>query len=169
MYKRQIYDRLEIEPNAIYLSPETYFDSDGESYYFKVIRVQERLPVEERQGGFFISEEPTYFGTENARKILLWWLDDNDDWQNYTIRIDSVFDDSTDISIFQEKIEEFNSTAPDTIEYEIRDNSYPYTTRDQIKLNGSKLVVDGGEANAETNSVKVTLRAYFKYLSLIHI
>ena len=43
---------LKIEPNAIYLSPETYFDSDGESYYFKVIRVQERLPVEERQGGF---------------------------------------------------------------------------------------------------------------------
>ena len=158
-----IFDRLEIEPNAIYLSPETYFDSDGESYHFKVIRVQERLPVEEREGGFFMKEEPTYFGTENARKILLWWLDDNDDWQNYTIRIDSVFDDSTDISIFQEKIEEFNSTAPDTIEYEIRDNSYPYTTRDQIKLNGSKLVIDGGETNAETNSVKVTLRAYFKY------
>ena len=60
----------------------------------------------------------------------------------------------------------FRSTSPETtntIEYEIRDNSYPYTTRDQIKLDGSKLVVDGGETNAETNSVKVTIRAYFKY------
>ena len=162
-YLDNIYDRLEIEPNAIYLSPETYFDSDGESYYFKVIRVQERLPVEERQGGFFISEEPTFFGTENARKIKLWWKDDDDTWQSYIIRIDSVFDDSTDISTYQEKIEAFNSTTPNTIEYEIRDNSYPYTTRDQIKLDGSKLVVDGGETNAETNSVKVTIRAYFKY------
>ena len=162
-YLDNIYDRLEIEPNAIYLSPETYFDSDGESYYFKIIRVQERLPVEERLGGFFISEEKTFFDTENARKIKLWWKDDDDTWQSYIIRIDSVFDDSTDISTYQEKIEAFNSTTPNTIEYEIRDNSYPYTTRDQIKLDGSKLVVDGGETNAETNSVKVTIRAYFKY------
>ena len=162
-YLDNIYDRLEIEPNAIYLSPETYFDSDGESYYFQVIRVQERLPVEERLGGFFISEEKTFFDTENARKIKLWWKDDDDTWQSYIIRIDSVFDDSTDISTYQEKIEAFNSTSPNTIEYEIRDNSYPYTTRDQIKLDGSKLVVDGGETNAETNSVKVTIRAYFKY------
>ena len=162
-YLDSIMDRLEIEPNAIYLSPETYFDSDGESYYFKVIRVQERLPVEERLGGFFIVEEKTFFDTENARKIKLWWKDDDDTWQNYIIRIDSVFDDSTDISTYQEKIEAFNSTTPNTIEYEIRDNSYPYTTRDQIKLDGSKLVVDGGETNAETNSVKITIRAYFEY------
>ena len=103
-YLDNIYDRLEIEPNAIYLSPETYFDSDGESYYFKVIRVQERLPVEERLGGFFISEEKTFFGTENARKIKLWWKDDDDIWQSYIIRIDSVFDDSTDkVSPLREK------------------------------------------------------------------
>ena len=87
--------------------------------------------------------------------------DDDDNWQSYIIESNSVFDDSTDISTYQEKIEAFNLT-PNTIEYEIRDNSYPYTTRDQIKLDGSKLV-DGGETNAETNSVKVTLRAYFKY------
>ena len=160
-YLESIYDRLEIEPNAIYLSPETYFDSDGESYYYKIIRVEERLPVEERQGGFIIREEKTWFDTENARKILLFWKDENDKWQSYTIKIDSVFDDNTDILTLQNKMDALTN-SPNTIEYEIRDNSYPFFTRDQIEIDGSELIIKGGEENSEVLSAKVTIRAYFK-------
>ena len=42
------------------LLAETYFDSDGESYYYKIIRVEERLPVEERQGGFIIHKKKPF-------------------------------------------------------------------------------------------------------------
>ncbi|MDA8852715.1 hypothetical protein N9I63_04935, partial [Hyphomicrobiales bacterium] len=160
-YLDNIYDRLEIEPNAIYLSPETYFDSDGESYYYKIIRVEERLPVEERQGGFIIREEKTWFDTENARKILLFWKDENDKWKNYTIKIDSVFDDNTDILTLQNKMDALKNPLNVT-EYEIRDNSYPFFTRDQIEIDGSELIIKGGEENSEVLSTKVTIRAYFK-------
>jgi hypothetical protein len=67
-YLDNIYDRLEIEPNAIYLSPETYFDSDGESYYFKVIRVQERLPVEERQEVFSLVKKKLFLAPKTLEK-----------------------------------------------------------------------------------------------------
>ena len=160
-YLDTIFDRLDIDPNAIYLAPETYFDSDGESYYFKVIRVEERLPVEERQGGFFIVKEKTLFDTEDARKILLYWKDENNKWQNYTIKIDSVFDDNTDILTLQNKMDALKNPLNIT-EYEIRDNSYPFFTRDQIEIDGSDLIIKGGEENSEVLSAKVTIRAYFK-------
>ena len=160
-YLDSVWDRLDIDPNAIYLAPETYFDSDGESYYFKVIYVQERLPVEERKGGFFINKEKTLFDTEDARKILLYWKDENNKWQYYTIKIDSVFDDNTDILTLQNKMDALTN-SPNTIEYEIRDNSYPFFTRDQIEIDGSELIIKGGEENSEVLSAKVTIRAYFK-------
>ena len=79
----------------------------------------------------FFTYIDTYFGTENTHKIKYWWKDDDGDWNNYLITVDSVFDDSTDISIYQDKAEVLQNVS-NTFEYEIRDNSYPHTSK--IKL-----------------------------------
>ena len=164
-----IKDIYDVDPNGIYLAPETYFGSDGEYYHNNMTFYQEWEPVvEDRRTDTISVQTKTFFGTENNPKIKIQWKDGkldngNDIWKTYIITIDSVFDDETEVASIQEKINSFNDLPPNTIEYEIRDNSYPFATRDQIKLAGSKLVIEGGENDADALLVTVNIRAYFKY------
>ena len=147
-------DFYDITPNSISLGSETFFDSKTNELNY--------INYNNADYGDRALKIDTYFDTENTHKIQYWWKDDDGDWNSYLITVDSVFDDSTDISIYQDKAEVLQN-VPNTFEYEIRDNSYPHTTRDQITIDGSNLIIAGGEENGDTLNTKVTVRAFFKF------
>ena len=148
------YDFYDITPNSISLGSETFFDSKTNELNY--------INYNNADYGDRALKIDTYFDTENTHKIKYWWKDDDGDWNSYLITVDSVFDDSTDISIYQDKAEVLQNVS-NTFEYEIRDNSYPHTTRDQITIDGSNLIIAGGEENGDTLTTKVTVRAFFKF------
>ena len=152
--KTGFYDFYDVTPNSISLGSESFFDSKTNELNY--------INYNNPNYGELATYIDTYFGTENTHKIKYWWKDDDGDWNNYLITVDSVFDDSTDISIYQDKAEVLQNVS-NTFEYEIRDNSYPHTTRDQITIDGSNLIIAGGEENGETFTTKVTVRAFFKF------
>ena len=152
--KTGFYDFYDVTPNSISLGSESFFDSKTNELNY--------INYNNPNYGELATYIDTYFGTENTHKIKYWWKDDDGDWNNYLITVDSVFDDSTDISIYQDKAEVLQNVS-NTIEYEIRDNSYPHTTRDQITIDGSNLIIAGGEENGDTFTTKVTIRAFFKF------
>ena len=147
------YDFYDITPNSISLGSETFFDSKTNELNY--------INYNNADYGDRALKIDTYYDTENTHKIKYWWKDDDGDLNSYLITVDSVFDDSTDISIYQDKAEVLQNVS-NTFEYEIRDNSYPHTTRDQITIDGSHLIIAGGEENGDTLTTKVTGRAFFK-------
>ena len=156
VYTTGFYDYYDVTPNSISLGSESFFDSKTNK--LNLINYNDQS----RGGGDFDMAINTNFDTENTHKIRYWWKDDDGDWNTYLITVDSVFDDSTDISIYQDKAEVLQNVS-NTFEYEIRDNSYPHTTRDQITIDGSNLIIAGGEENGDTLTTKVTVRAFFKF------
>ena len=148
------YDFYDVTPNSISLGSGSFFDSKTNKLNF--------INYNNPNYGDYTKSIDTYFDTENAHKIKYWWKGDDDKWNTYLITIDSVFDDSSDISIYEDKAEVLQNVS-NTIEYEIRDNSYPHITRDQITIDGSNLTIVGGEENSETFNAKVTVRAFFKF------
>ena len=156
VYTTGFYDYYDVTPNSISLGSESFFDSKTNK--LNLINYNDQS----RGGGDFDMAINTNFDTENTHKIKYWWKDDDGDWNSYLITVDSVFDDSTDISIYQDKAEVLQNVS-NTFEYEIRDNSYPHTTRDQISIDGSNLIIAGGEENGDTLNTKVTIRAFFKF------
>jgi hypothetical protein len=80
--------------------------------------------------------------------------------KEYIVNIDSIFQDDTDKSVYQTKID---NTVLTSLNYEIHDNSHPYFLRDQITLEGSQLTITGGKGEGELFTVEVGIR-----VSVVH-
>ena len=80
--------------------------------------------------------------------------------KEYIVNIDSIFQDGTDKSVYQTKID---NTVLTSLQYEIHDNSHPYFLRDQITLEGSQLTITGGKGEGDLFTVEVGIR-----VSVVH-
>jgi hypothetical protein len=80
--------------------------------------------------------------------------------KEYIVNIDSIFQDDTDKSVYQTKID---NTVLTSLNYEIHDNSHPYFLRDQITLEGSQLTITGGKGEGDLFTVEVGIR-----VSVVH-
>ena len=109
VYTTGFYDYYDVTPNSISLGSESFFDSKTNK--LNLINYNDQS----RGGGDFDMAINTNFDTENTHKIKYWWKDDDDDWNSYLITVDSVFDDSTDISIYQDKAEVLQNVS--TVSY----------------------------------------------------
>ena len=150
-YPSGIWDIFNIEGNSLVLSPKSYFDKSDDEIAFEFTPKNDDGTFKDA----FISKLPIRSGTDDAFKIKVKYEKDGIE-KIYIIEFDSIFLDSDDKSIYQDKINSFDFTS---IEYEIQDNSHPYFTRDQILLDSSKLTVMGGIDNAEVFPVYLKIRA----------
>ena len=150
-YPSGIWDIFNIEGNSLVLSPKSYFDKSDDEIAFEFTPKNDDGTFKDA----FISKLPIRSGTDDAFKVKVKYEKDGIE-KIYIIEFDSIFLDSDDKSIYQDKINSFDFTS---IEYEIQDNSHPYFTRDQILLDSSKLTVMGGIDNAEVFPVYLKIRA----------
>ena len=150
-YSSGIWDMFNIEGNSLILSPKSYFDKNKDELAFEFTPKEDDGTL----GDPYISYMPIRSGTDDAFKIRVKYEKDGIE-KTYTIKLDSVFSNSDDKSIYKDKINSLDFT---TIKYEILDNSHPYFTRDQILLDDSMLTISGGVDNAEVFPVYFKIRA----------
>ena len=150
-YSSGIWDIFNVEGNSLVLSPKSYFDKSDDEIAFELTPKNDDGTLDDP----FISKLPIRSGTDDAFKVKVKYKKDGIE-KIYIIEFDSIFLDSDDKSIYQDKINSLDFTS---IEYEIQDNSHPYFTRDQILLDSSKLTVMGGIDNAEVFPVYLKIRA----------
>ena len=156
-YEWGVYTKFEVKENYLYLAPKSYFLKGGESssdkFFFEYTAKEENGDLKTP----FTTSDSLFSNNPNASqfKIKLEYTSEGEE-KEYTIRLDSIFDKDTDISIYQDKIDSISYAS---LKFEIYDNSHAFFTRDQILLEDSKLKIKGGVDNAEVFPVYFKIRA----------
>ena len=149
------YNFTDLNDNVLSLAPESYLEEKGIGA--DILGYTEgKLWFEYTQSDG--STSMTWYPSQNfAVKIA---YTSNGVAKEYIVNIDSIFQDDTDKSVYQKKIDDIVLTS---LQYEIHDNSHPYFLRDQITLEGSQLTITGGKGEGDLFTVEVGIR-----VSVVH-